>query len=190
MLKRLAVAVLSVLSLSATHSMGSVSQFLFNTSSDVTGQTHGQSFKADASITHLTTCEFVIFSNTAGVSATATLFSGVGYGGPVLGTQTLTFPSVVPINTPAGFDFTGTTLTPGADYTISLISTPNLVLRAADFNPYADGAMLDYMGLPMSGGNRDFKFLFSGTVPEPASLSLVVAAAAMGCRRRAARQPR
>jgi len=136
----------------------------------------GQSFTADPSVAALLQVMFVQTNNDPGMSVTAQLYGGAGYGGPLLDSYVLSLPNVLPTNSPLFFDFTGNSLTSGNVYTVRLLPTAALTVQAANTDPYAGGAQLDGSGLAIVG--MDFRFNIHGeAVPEPTCLILLGTAA-------------
>ena len=170
----------------ATPAFADVTQSTFNTITSVPVSSLGQSFTADASVANLISAMFVVTNNDPGMSVTAQLYDGAGYGGPLLDTDVINLANVLPTNSPLFFDFTGNSLANGSIYSIRLTPTAALSLQAANTDPYAGGTQLDGSGLPIAG--FDFRFTIHGeaAVPEPTSVALlgIAAAVAVGRRRR------
>src|SRR3954466_8099927 len=93
------LALLTILII-ATPSLADITQSTFNfsatTSVPISGL--GQSFTADASVANLLQAIFVVINNDPGMSVTARLYSGAGYGGTLLDTDVVNLPNVLPIN--------------------------------------------------------------------------------------------
>jgi hypothetical protein len=180
------LAVLALALIAAT-SRADVVQSTFNVTENVPLAGLGQSFTADASVVNLLQVMVVQINNDPNMSLTAELYSGQGYGGPLLDSDVLNLPNVLPTHSPLFFDFTGNTLTPGSVYSIRLVPTGALSLQAANTNPYIDGSELDNVGFPLASiGGADLRFTIHGeaAVPEPASLTLIGLAAALLCGQR------
>jgi hypothetical protein len=179
------LALLAIL-IVATPSLADITQSTFNFSATTTVPISGlgQSFTADASVANLLQAIFVITNNDPGMSVTARLYDGAGFGGTLLDTDVVNLPSVLPTNSGLFFDFTGNSLTNGSVYTVRLTPTGLLSLQAADTDPYSGGAMLDGSGSAIP--SFDFRFTIHGEpqVPEPSSLALIGCAAALVCGRR------
>ena len=146
----------------------------------------GQSFTANASVMNLQSIGFQWVDFNPGNSLpnlTMDLFQGSGFGGTLLDSDTKSI-SVVPIDFSfVPFDFSGNTLTPGADYTLRL--TTNSGGRGA----FVSGSDGNPSGVEYAGGHRytttitgtmanttqdlGFQVLGTATVPEPSSLVMV-----------------
>jgi hypothetical protein len=178
--------ILLAAALVATPALADITQSTFNfsatTSVPISGL--GQSFTADPSVANLLQAMFVIINNDPGMTVTARLYDGSGYGGTLLDTDVVSLPNVLPLNSPLFFDFTGNALTNGNVYSVRLTPTGALSLQAADTDPYGAGAQLDGSGAPITG--YDFRFNIHGeaAVPEPTSLTLIGLAAAFLATRR------
>ena len=172
--------VVALLGFSAPNAEADIFQTLQNTTLDVNGTIYGQSFTADASVENLTNFLFVISNNAPGVTATAKLYAGPGYGGTLLDTETAFLSNIVPFNSPLTFNFSGNSLTNGNVYTVQVTSDAALDLQLSTSDPYSGGALLDAIGNPYAGGSADFKFIVEGTplaVPEPTALAMLAGAA-------------
>jgi hypothetical protein len=177
---------LLVIALGATPSFADITQSTFNASTSVPLSGMGQSFTADATVVNLISAMFVVTNNDPSMSVTAQLYSGSGYGGPLLDTDVINLPNVLPTNSPLFFDFAGTTLTNGNVYSIRLTPTGALTLQAANTSAYPGGTQLDNVGFPIvSFDDWDFRFTIHGeSVPEPMSFALIGFAAILICGRR------
>ena len=168
----------------AAPSYADITQSTFNTVTIVPLSGLGQSFIADPSVANLLQVMFVQFNNDPNMSITAQLYGGAGYGGPLLDSDVLSLPNVLPTNSPLFFDFTGNTLTSGNVYTVRLLPSAALSVQAANTNPYSLGAQLDGSGVPIAG--MDFRFNIHGepAVPEPSAFILLATATTLLCTRR------
>jgi hypothetical protein len=101
---------------------------------------------------------------------TMTLYSGAGFGGPILGQVTSTLPAVLPTSPDYllfGFNFVGISLAPGSVYTAAVSTTDGFkigVAYSAFGNLYADGQPFS-TGDQIFGSEADLVFRVTGRTP-------------------------
>ncbi|MCL4779447.1 MAG: VPLPA-CTERM sorting domain-containing protein [Gammaproteobacteria bacterium] len=144
----------------------------------------GQSFVANGTQLQSIAFSFYQLENSAGDGLiTMTLYSGSGFGGAVLGSETLLIDSsTLPISTFFGtnfidFDFTGTSLTIGQTYTAGVSSSDQKVAVAYGPEAYAGGQLFQTpLYSPLTNCNPsslcDLNFRVQTVVPLPAAVWL------------------